>query len=231
VILALDSTLGACSVALGDRDYGILASEHETRARGHAEAIVPMIETVLKKTGRRRSEISGIACTTGPGSFTGVRVGIAAAKGLALGLRVPAAGIPTLEALAAALLYDDKAPLTKATSAIAVIDGPREGFIAQTFSIDIAAGLVSPITEIEGCSEDQTPSMDFEAIEFVVGPAASRLARLAELHGIRATDRQPDARSVCRYVLGATKDRWQRNLSPIYFRPPHAEPSKPPPWM
>ncbi len=231
MILALDTTLGACSVALGARQNGVVAFEYQERARGHAEAIVPMIERVVAKAGRSRAEISGIACTTGPGSFTGVRIGLAAAKGLALGLDVRLAGIPTLEALAASLLFDDTPSGGEDCRVLAVIDGPRGGFIAQAFTIDLAKARVEPIAEIEGLSADQALSMDFEAIAFTVGPAARRLVDMAGGTGPKAIDRQGDARVICRYVLEAAKDRWQENLSPIYFRPPDADPAKPPPWI
>ncbi len=231
MILALDTTLGACSVALGERGNGVVAFEYQERARGHAEAIVPMIERVVAKTGRSRAEISGIACTTGPGSFTGVRIGLAAAKGLALGLGVRLAGIPTLEALAASLLFDDTFSGTEDGRVLAVIDGPRGGFIAQAFTIDLAKVRVEPMAEIEGLSADQASSLDFEAIAYTVGPAAQRLVDMAGGTGPKAFDRQADARVIYRYVLEAAKDRWQENLSPIYFRAPHADPAKPPPWI
>lgn len=231
MILALDTTLGACSVAIGERESGVLGFEYHERARGHAEAIVPMIERVVAKAGRSRTEISGIACTTGPGSFTGVRVGLAAAKGLALGLGVRLAGIPTLEALAASLLFDDPSSGTEDGRVLAVIDGPRGGFIAQAFTIDPAKVRVEPVAEIEGVSEDQASNMDFKAIAFTVGPAAQRLADMAGGTAAKAIVRQADARVICRYVFAATEDRWQENLSPIYFRPPHAVPAKPPPWI
>ncbi len=231
MILALDTTLGACSAALGEGENGVVAFEYQERARGHAEAIVPMIERVVAKAGRSRAEISGIACTTGPGSFTGVRVGLAAAKGLALGLGVRLAGIPTLEALAASLLFDVTSSGTENGRVLAVIDGPRGGFITQAFTIELANARVEPMAEIEGVSEDQASSMDFKAIEFTVGPAAQRLVDMAGGTGPKAIDRQADARVVCRYVLEAAKDRWQENLSPIYFRPPDAAPAKLPPWI
>ena len=231
MILALDTTLGTCSVALGDRESGILASEHEARERGHAEAIVPMIEAVLALTGRPRSEISGIACTTGPGSFTGLRVGLAAARGLALGLQVRLAGVPTLEALAASLLFDGKISPGKTASVMAVIDGPRGGFIAQTFAIDSTEMLAIPIGVIEGKSAEEVSKMDLGATQLFVGPAARRFTRLVAGPGLAAIDRQPDAVTVCRYVLAAADDLWQEVISPIYFRPPHAKPAKPPPWM
>lgn len=99
MILAIDTSCARCAVALvADADISrqILPME-----RGHAEALMPVIEAVLAEAGARYRDLTRIAVCTGPGSFTGIRVGIAAARGLALGLGIPAIGITRLEALAA----------------------------------------------------------------------------------------------------------------------------------
>lgn len=98
MILGLDTSATQCAVALvdGDRSW----SRTERMARGHAEALVPMIEAVLRDAGATKQDLTRIAVCTGPGSFTGIRAGVAAARGLALGLGVPAVGVSRLEALA-----------------------------------------------------------------------------------------------------------------------------------
>ena len=84
-VLAIDTALAACSVAVLDTEYGgILASESTAMVRGHAEALLPMLKRVMDQAGLGFSDIDRIAVTTGPGSFTGLRVGIAAARGIAL---------------------------------------------------------------------------------------------------------------------------------------------------
>lgn len=67
--------------------------------RGHAEALFPMIDAVLAEAGAEMSDLTRIGVCTGPGSFTGIRVGVAAARGLALGCGIPAVGISRFEAL------------------------------------------------------------------------------------------------------------------------------------
>jgi tRNA threonylcarbamoyladenosine biosynthesis protein TsaB len=98
-VLAIDTALNACSVAMieGER---VLAQASEPMQRGHAERIAPMVHEVLTRAGAETSAISRIVVTTGPGSFTGVRVGLAFARAMALALGVPCVGISTLEALA-----------------------------------------------------------------------------------------------------------------------------------
>lgn len=98
-ILAIDSTHGTCSAAYfnGDRVVSEIAEEME---RGQAERLIPMVQGVLKQAAVGFKEIEAVAVTTGPGSFTGVRVGLAAADGIALAAGLPMIGVSVLETLA-----------------------------------------------------------------------------------------------------------------------------------
>jgi tRNA threonylcarbamoyladenosine biosynthesis protein TsaB len=99
IVLALDTCLSACSVAVVDGER-VLARASEPMARGHQERLAPMAEAVMTAAGIGFDRLERIAVTVGPGSFTGLRVGLAFAKGLALALDIPCVGIGTLEALA-----------------------------------------------------------------------------------------------------------------------------------
>lgn len=119
LILAIDTALEACSVALHDTDTD------ETRARaqlimsrGHAEALIPMVKRVLDEAGLGIPDVDLFAVTVGPGSFTGLRVGLAAARGFGLATGKPVVGLPTLTVLAAPLLdRDDSVPVAAAIDA------------------------------------------------------------------------------------------------------------------
>jgi tRNA threonylcarbamoyladenosine biosynthesis protein TsaB len=102
-ILAVDTALGACSVAVlsGDR---VLAEEYETMLRGHAEALAPMAQRAMGIAGIPFSALERIGVTTGPGTFTGQRVGLAFARALAVALKIPVVGTTTLHAMAEAAL-------------------------------------------------------------------------------------------------------------------------------
>ena len=101
-VLAIDTALEACSAAVLDTDRGgITASESVAMARGHAEAVMPLIARVMDLAEIEFADLDRIAVTTGPGSFTGLRVGIAAARGIALAAGKPAIGLSTLAAFAA----------------------------------------------------------------------------------------------------------------------------------
>ena len=101
-ILAIDTALGACSACVLDSsDPSPLAIEQIAMERGHAEALMPMIERVMGKAEGGFSALDRVAVTIGPGSYTGLRVGISAARAIALAAGIPAIGISTLAASAA----------------------------------------------------------------------------------------------------------------------------------
>ncbi len=100
-VLAIDTALDACSVALV-RDGGTLTSRSEQMQRGQAERLAPLVREAVAEAKLPFAELDRIAVTTGPGSFTGVRVGLSFARALALALGKPCVGVSTLEALALA---------------------------------------------------------------------------------------------------------------------------------
>ena len=105
--LALDTAGPVCAVALARAGVGaptILARAEERIGRGHAERLMPMIEAALGEARVGFEDLGRVAATTGPGSFTGVRIGVAAARGLALALGIDAVGVGSLSALAAPVM-------------------------------------------------------------------------------------------------------------------------------
>lgn len=133
--LVIDTATAACSVALIDGDH-VIAACHEVVGRGHAERLVPMIAE-LPDGGRA----DDILVDVGPGSFTGIRVGIAAARGLALGWRVPVRGYSSMSLIAAAAVADGvSAPL-----AVLLEGGHGEVFMQgfAAFPLEPSDALVS----------------------------------------------------------------------------------------
>jgi tRNA threonylcarbamoyladenosine biosynthesis protein TsaB len=113
-ILAFDTSAAHCAAALLLPDRLIL--RHEPMEKGQAERLMPLLEEVLAEGGLVWGDLKALAVGTGPGNFTGVRIAVAAARGLALGLEIPAVGVTRLEALA----YGLSRPLT-------VIEDARRG--------------------------------------------------------------------------------------------------------
>ena len=101
LILALDTSMAACSVCVYDAGSGrVLASRHEFMDRGQAEALAPMVQETMALAGVAFKDLARIAVTTGPGTFTGVRIGLAMARGLGVALNIPMTGINSLAAIA-----------------------------------------------------------------------------------------------------------------------------------
>src|SRR5580698_179778 len=100
IVLGLDTALGACSAAV-TRDGEVLAHVSEPMLRGHQERLAPLVQELMATAGLPFAALDRVGVTVGPGSFTGLRVGLAFAKGLGLALGKPCVGVGTLEALAA----------------------------------------------------------------------------------------------------------------------------------
>ena len=123
IVLAIDTCLFACSVAVVDGER-VLARRVEPMSRGHQERLAPLVQEAMAEAGLGFDRLERIGVTVGPGSFTGLRVGLAFAKGLASALAIPAVGIGSLEALAD----------TETGSVVAVLDAKRGQVYLQAFS-------------------------------------------------------------------------------------------------
>ena len=146
IILALDTAGVDCSVAILDgRTGGVLASRTERLGKGHAERLMPMLNEVLAEAGIALTAVGRIAVTVGPGSFTGIRTGVAAARGLSLALKVPSVGISTLSMLAAEWQAEHPG-----LPVIAAIDARRGEIYAQAFAADGEALGEPAALDVEG---------------------------------------------------------------------------------
>jgi tRNA threonylcarbamoyladenosine biosynthesis protein TsaB len=203
-ILAFDCAVSGLSVAVV-RDDVCLAC-HREEGRGQAATLLPAIAGALQQAGVDRRALSMIAVTVGPGSFTGVRVGLAAARGLALALGVPLAGITTTAALLAAAEPDGRL-------AVAAIDT----HLGDWFCAFSGAGDV-PFLASTGALGERLAGRPCR----IVGPQAEALAPL--LAGATAQPALPDPRLLARLALADGVDGWRdRNRieglpRPLYLR-------------
>ncbi|MGL4199437.1 MAG: tRNA (adenosine(37)-N6)-threonylcarbamoyltransferase complex dimerization subunit type 1 TsaB [Allorhizobium sp.] len=134
IVLAIDTAGVDCAAAVFDSDTGkILGRVSETIGRGHAERLMAMIDEALAQARLSLSDLGRIGVTVGPGSFTGIRVGVAAARGLALALGVECVGVSTLEVLAQTASEPDR-PI------LAAINAHRDEVYAQSFQAGIPPG-------------------------------------------------------------------------------------------
>ena len=102
LILAFETSAKACSVALY-RDEALLAESYQNTGLTHSQTLMPMAETLVAQCGLTLQDVEAVAVAAGPGSFTGVRIGVAAAKGFAWGKEIPCCGVSTLESMALGL--------------------------------------------------------------------------------------------------------------------------------
>jgi|SRR5215470_1083830 len=143
-VLAIDTALAACAVAVLDTGQGgLLAAETLPMLRGHAEALMPLIAHVMSAANTPFAELDRIAVTVGPGSFTGLRVGVAAARGIALAASKPAVGLSTLSAYAAPHLAGDHV-----TPLVAAIDARNDQVYIQVFGAGGHTGMAPRLASL-----------------------------------------------------------------------------------
>ena len=216
-ILAIDTALEACSVGVLDTAHAD-SSVHESLAmqRGHAEALMPLIARVLNRAKLDFTAFDRIAVTTGPGSFTGLRVGISAARGIALATGKPAIGLSTLAAFAAPFIAaDDTLPV------VVAIDARHEQVYLQVFGPGgrtLVAPRVTPLREALRMSVSGTPRITGTAAKMLAAhwPAGERAPTAVEQRGA------PDIDWVAR--LGAAAVENASPPKPLYLRAPDAQP-------
>lgn len=135
-LLAFDAAGAGCSAALW-RDGEVVAAAQERMQRGQAERLVPLLQAVIAEAGAGYDQLDAVAVTTGPGSFTGVRIALATARGLGLALDLPVIGVSAFEVLAAAV--DDS--LLDGRTLLVAVDARRSDLYVQAFRRrDVAAG-------------------------------------------------------------------------------------------
>ena len=188
-LLAMDSAGRSCSVAVW-RSGRLAASNFEARERGQSERLVPMIQEAMAAAGMAFRDLDAIAVTTGPGGFTGVRIGLAAARGLGLATARPVIGLTCFEAIAAAVPRDfrGKAPLA------VVIDAKRADLYLQVFDparaapgepvsidpADLPAALPPGQVFVAGDAAEQArPYLDPGRVSFVPGTSHIDASRFA----------------------------------------------------
>lgn len=164
--LAIDTAANFCSACLWDEASDrVIAEEERDIGRGHAEQLMQVVETVMRSSGREYRELGRIAVAIGPGSFTGIRVGVAAARGFGLALGIPVAGVTTLEALAADAVDRSAGPFTVA------VRGGRGQYFMQDF--DASGQLIGGPAAVDEAAAVAAVSAE---TTLLVGNAASDIA-------------------------------------------------------
>jgi tRNA threonylcarbamoyladenosine biosynthesis protein TsaB len=219
LILAIDTALEACAAAVLDTAANkLIARESQAMKRGHAEALMPLIARVMKEAGLPFAALDRIAVTTGPGSFTGLRVGLSAARGIALAAGKPAVGVTTLSAYAAPCVgQNGEHPV------ISAIDARHDHVYFQVVSTDGDALIDPRVVSIDEALE----ASRFGA-PHLVGNAARMLAERWPTRALPPSSVDAQAAPDIAWVawMGAAIDPDTAPPRPYYLRPPDAKPSQ-----
>lgn len=211
IVLGIDTALGACSAAILDDDR-VLAREFEPMVRGHAERLAPMVDSVMRRAFLPFEALERLAVTVGPGTFTGQRVGLAFVRGLGLALKIPAAGVTTLDAMAAEALAQ-----SGAVWAVACVDAKRgEAYLGARGGGGV---LLEPMLLSVEAAQARVRQMTLEqgTAPALAGNGAYLLSGIAEPVAVT----QPDAVFVAR--LGLVLPQPSGPPRPLYLREPDAK--------
>jgi tRNA threonylcarbamoyl adenosine modification protein YeaZ len=215
-ILAIDTSCGAASAAIVDGfSRQPLARRSEPMTHGHAEALAPIVERVTREAGDGFASIGAIAVAVGPGSFTGIRIGLAMARAMALTLEIPAIGVSTLVAFAAPLLDE-----THPGVIVSAIDAKHGGVYFQAFE---SSGR--PLFEPRVANlRDAVRAIGSGPLR-LAGDGAEAFALEARRVGLvceSAGAAYPDIVAIARVGLASNASDWPPR--PLYVKPPDVKP-------
>lgn len=226
-LLAMDTASNCCSAAIW-REGGIVAARNQAMTRGHAEAIMPMIGDVLAEAGHGFDELNGLAVTVGPGSFTGLRTGLAAARGLALATGLPLAGVTTLEIVAhdarPILAAARDGPAAGGPCGLVALETRRAELYLQYFTSD-ATAIDEPLALRPEAVSEMMPSTPLVLAGDGVPRLKEYLAGRGDIDVLVDNADAPDARAVASLAAqrwSATGPMSGPSPSPIYVHPPEA---------
>ncbi len=194
-ILAIDCATGPCSAALW-KDGRVAAYAEDLRPVVQSARLLPMIEDVLKQAGMAYTELTAVACTTGPGSFTGIRIGLAAVRAIAYGAKIPGLGFTTLEVMAHGIGNEHE-------TIISALNAGKGEWYYQLFS-------TKPNWQATMQAALATPQQ-----ALAQGPKPAQWVGNVEAPGIISAFPRADWLA----TLAASSDHTD-NLTPFYIRPP-----------
>ncbi|MCF8505331.1 MAG: tRNA (adenosine(37)-N6)-threonylcarbamoyltransferase complex dimerization subunit type 1 TsaB [Caulobacter sp.] len=207
MILALDTCLTACSVAILDGEV-VLAARSEAMPRGHQERLAPLVGELMVEAGVPFSALTRIGVTVGPGSFTGLRVGLAFAKGLSAALSIPCVGVGALDALA----------YGREGFVVAVIDARREQVYVQIFGDGVA--LTAPDALAATTASARIAEVYAGGPATLIGSGAPLLADTLPTATVLTPD-GPDPVAVARLAMRGPAPTFPPR--PLYLRAPDAK--------
>ncbi len=216
VILGIDTATSGCSAAL-IRGTTCLAASRERMARGQSEALTPMIGDVVRRAGVAFADIDAVAVTRGPGAFTGLRIGLAAARALALSLGKPCLGIGTFDALHTAAR--EQGCDAGHDALVVAVDSKRDELFVAVFDAD-GMTLLDPAAVRADAVAARLQGLRKIAIVGDAGLAVADALRSTFTVTHHAEIELPDPAVVARLGLAALSAPEKAPAVPVYLRPP-----------
>ncbi|MDM7854283.1 tRNA (adenosine(37)-N6)-threonylcarbamoyltransferase complex dimerization subunit type 1 TsaB [Cellulomonas alba] len=219
-VLALD-TSAAVAVALVDDAGAVLAARAVDEDRHHAELLAPMVEGVLADADVDRRALTAVVAGTGPAPFTGLRVGLVTARTLALALGIPALGVPSLDALAAAA----SRTLPAGTRVLVATDARRREVYSALYRVDGPGAVTVLDAPRVGPAADAVAALDGPGRTVVVGRGAALYPDA--FAGLEADGSVivPDPAELARLAVARRSAGEELDTAPLYLRRPDAVPS------
>ncbi len=210
MILAIDTSGPICSAAFLDSGSGqIIVQRSDDIGRGHAELLLPMIDELMESKNLKWNDVEAVGCSTGPGSFTGLRVGLAAAKGIAFARSCPCIGISVFEAFA-----------RKASQPVCVVlNAKRNEFWLQNFN-ESEDGA----TDAKAVSTERVLDYIPSHIEDLAGSGAIDVQRKDARFRVLTDAVSPPIETIAQLTNERRSNPTQFRAKPLYLRAPDAKP-------
>lgn len=216
LLLAIETAGSRCSAAVAHAGQ-VLAAESRPLRHGHAEALLPMVERVMAAAGNDPAELAAVAAATGPGGFTGIRVGLAAIRGIALATGARLLGVTSFAAVAAIV-----SQTTVGRALLVALDSRRDDLYVQLFAADRVTMLAPPAALPPDHLADYVERSGGDGALLIAGDAADAAAdALRGRFAIAiAADTAPDATGVAAAAHRQLQDGRAEPPRPLYLRPP-----------
>jgi tRNA threonylcarbamoyladenosine biosynthesis protein TsaB len=219
-VLAIETATAVCAAAIVTN--GVLRAEESLEAKNiHAERLLGMIDGTLRRSGLAVSDLEGIAVSLGPGSFTGLRIGLSVAKGLVFGLEIGLAAVPTLEALAWRIA--DSPAGARAPYILSTIDARRDEVYCQLFTQSeqgpVSSGLPQdlPVDRVKDLLEGKRTIVTGDGAEKVMGSLSGSILWSVAEPALRRCSAETVAR-LGEHLLRAGQGADPATLEPLYIK-------------
>ena len=221
-VLAIDTAMASCSAALSENGI-VLAAQTEVMQRGHSEALMPMISGLIEQTALTMNALDLIAVTRGPGAFTGLRIGLSAARGLAVALDIPCLGMITTQ-----VIGENTPEINGMCSLLVALDTKRGDYYLQGFKPNEQGSTLPIALAPDGITGWLTEQGLLSEKIIVVGDVTPAVIERLGQNGIEAVASSGSSTPDAGYMAVLAETLWAESTqdfpppAPLYLRPPDA---------